>query len=103
MSSTVTESEALLSAAAIVAREESAERSPDEKILVIHVTIKGVGEWYMDSTGDIEKVQDDQFDERAENSASVHLTYSSDGVFIALAHRSVLRQCLTSLFVMKFH
>lgn len=83
---TLTESEALICAAAQVAREESASRSPDEKIVVIHITVKGVGRWYLDSTGDLEKVEDDAFDERVENSASLHLTYSSDEVFVALAY-----------------
>lgn len=84
---TVAESEGLLWAASRVAREESAEKGPEEEIVVIHITIKGVGEWYLDSTGEIDKVQNGGIDEGADNSASLHLSYASDEIFVALAHK----------------
>lgn len=87
----MTESEALVWAAATVAKEESAAAAAapnatigaaSADIVVIHIKIKGVGEWILDSTGDVRVPSTEDTLQ-----ANLHLTYASDEVFVGLAHR----------------
>lgn len=78
---TMSESETLIRAAAVVAEEKA---KPEAQLVVIKVQIKGVGAWTLDSTGEIREQASAIADEREPN---VQLSYSSDDVFVGLAHR----------------
>lgn len=91
-----TESEALLRSAARVAGEENAAKAAAAgedatQVVVIHVVIKGVGEWMLDTLGDLSQASPQQTAR-----AKLHLTYASADVFIGLAHRCVLRYRIVS-------
>lgn len=81
----VTESEALLRAAARVAGDETSARRQDAaaaEVFVIHVTIKGTGSWTLDSLGEVHNALPPEA-----SRARLHLTYASDEVFLGLAHK----------------
>lgn len=77
------ESELLLRAAARIAAEEGGDQSqePDQQALVIHVTVKGLGSWILSASGVSEASPSET------SRARLHLTYSSEAVFLGLAHK----------------
>lgn len=83
----VSESEALLRAAAKIAADDIASGrthgSISRESTIIHVVIKGLGSWTVDTLGDIREAS------QLETSpgARLHLTYASEDVFLGLAHK----------------
>lgn len=95
----LSESEALLRSAARIAGEENAAKAAAAgedaaQVVVIHVIIKGVGEWMLDTLGDVSQASPQQTAR-----AKLHLTYASADVFIGLAHRCVLPQTVVVVVV----
>lgn len=84
----VSESEALLRAAARVAADDTSaenERSQQaQETVVIHVTIKGVGSWTLNTLGE---VRDTSSSSEGTARARLHLTYASEDVFLGLAYK----------------